>query len=405
MSQIGFGREEQDPSPDHQVDQGPHGDPYDDDLHPDDRYHDDHAAYDAPRRRRSRLRGCLPVLLVLVVLVGGGYFGGKYALGQLQAKFADAPDYAGPGTGQVLYQVKSGATSTQIARDLKSAGVVASVDAFTKAAAGNDKSRNIQVGYYELKKQMKASEALGVLVDPASLVQSLVTVPEGARVKTIVATIVKKTDLTRRAVNQALADPAAIGLPAAAKGNPEGYLFPATYTVPPKMTALALVKQMVAKTVAVEKQLDVGTKAAKLGLTSEQVLTVASILEFEASRDEDYPKVARAIYNRLDQKMPLQSDATVAYISGKAGTVYTTDAERQSASRYNTYRYTGLPPGPIGSPGAKTMEAALNPSSGKQLFWVVVNLRTGETRYADTYAQHLKNVALFRQYCQTSTAC
>ncbi len=305
----------------------------------------------------------------------------------------------------MLYQVKSGATSTQIGRDLKAAGVVASVDAFTKAASENEKSRDIQVGYYELKKQMKASEALGVLVDPNSLVQSLVTVPEGARVKSIVDTIVKKTDLTRRAVNRALANPSAIGLPAAAKGNPEGYLFPATYTVPPRMTALQLVKQMVAKTVSVEQDLDVSAKAAKLGLTSEQVLTVASILEFEASRDEDYPKVARAIYNRLDDKMPLQSDATVAYASGKSGTVYTTEEERQSSSPYNTYRYPGLPPGPIGSPGEKTIEAALNPSAGKQLFWVVVNLRTGETRYADTYAQHLKNVELFRQYCQTSSAC
>ena len=305
----------------------------------------------------------------------------------------------------MLYQVKAGASSTQIARELKSKGVVASVDAFTTAAADNEKSRNIQVGYYELKQKMSAAQALDVLVDPASLVQSLVTIPEGARVKSIVATIVKKTDLTRRAVTRALASPSAIGLPAAAKGNPEGYLFPATYTVPPRMTAVQLIQQMVAKTVETEKSLDIAAKAERLGLTSQQVLTVASILEYEASRDSDYPKVARAIYNRLDQKMPLQSDATVAYANQSSGTIYTTEEERQLDSRYNTYRYAGLPPGPIGSPGEKTIEAALNPSSGQQLFWVVVNLRTGETLYADDYAAHLRNVDKFRAYCQTSDAC
>ncbi len=140
-------------------------------------------------------------------------------------------------------------------------------------------------------------------------------------------------------------------------------------------------------------------------MTPEEVLTMASILEFEASRDEDYPKVARVIYNRLDTGMPLQFDATVAYANDKSGTVYTTDAERALDSPYNTYKNTGLPPGPIGSPGEKTIRAALNPSSGDQRFWVVVNLRTGETRYAHSYAEHLKNVALFRKYCQTSDAC
>ena len=361
--------------------------------------------YEEPRRRR-RFRGCLPVLIVFVVLIGGAWYGGRLAYDALSTRFADAPDYPGPGSSSVLYQVKSGATSTQIGRELKTAGVVASVDAFNEAAADNDKSRNIQVGYYQLKKKMKAKEALDVLVDPASLVQSLVTVPEGARVQSIVKTIVAKTDITKRALTRALADPKALGLPAEAKGNPEGFLFPATYTVPPGQTAVQLLGQMVAKTVQTEKSLDIAAKAKELGLTSEQVLTVASILEFEASRDSDYPKVARAIYNRLDQGMPLQSDATVAYANNNnSGTVYTTAEERQLDSRYNTYRYPGLPPGPIGSPGQKTIEAALNPSSGKQLFWVVVNLKTGETRYADTYADHLKNVAVFREYCQTSDAC
>ena len=357
-----------------------------------------------PRRRR-RGQGCLPVLIALAVIAGAVFLGGRWAVDQISSRLGSAPDYEGPGTGQVLYQVKTGATSTQIARDLKAQGVVKSVDAFNAAARANDKSRDIQVGYYQLKKQMKADDALAVLVNPANLMRNLVVVPEGARVASIIKTIVAKTDIPQRDVQRALRTPAAIGLPAEAKGNPEGFLFPATYSVPPKQTAVGLLKQMVSKTLETERVLDLKAKAARLGYTPEQILTVASILEFEASRDQDYPKVARAIYNRLDQKMPLQSDATVAYANNKSGTVYTTEQERQLDSPYNTYRNPGLPPGPIGSPGQKTIKAALNPSAGKQLFWVVVNLKTGETRYATTYADHLKNVALFRKYCQTSDAC
>jgi UPF0755 protein len=279
----------------------------------DDRYQDESYAEeppDEPRPEPSRRgRGCLPVLIVLAVLVGGGWFGGRWAFDEISTRLAPAPDYAGPGNGSVLYQVQSGASSTQIGRELKAADVVKSVDAFSKAARENDRSRNIQVGYYQLKKKMKASQALEVLVDPGNLLQSLVVVPEGARVDQIVKAIVDKTDITRKAVTAALANPRAIGLPAEARGNPEGYLFPATYTVPPKQTALGLIKQMVAKTVEVEQSLDMATKAREVNLNPEQVLTVASILEYEANRSEDYPKVARVLYNRLNQGMRLSGPA------------------------------------------------------------------------------------------------
>ena len=225
---------------------------------------------------------------------------------ELRSHFGSAPDYAGPGTGSVLVEVKSGDTSLQIGAELKAKGVVESVDAFNNAAKADDRSRNIQVGFYQLKKQMKASDALALLVNPKNLMQALVVVPEGARVRSIVATIVAKTDITRRALTQALAHPSTIGLPAEAKGNPEGFLFPATYSVPPDQTAVGLLRQMVAKTVAVDKALDLPAKAQALGYTPDQILTVASILEYEADRGVDYPKVARVIYNRLQQHIPLQ---------------------------------------------------------------------------------------------------
>ena len=355
----------------------------------------------APRRRR----GWIPALLVLLLIGGGIYFAGSYGYDKLKAHFAAAPDYAGPGSGAVVFEVKKGDSVAAMGRGLRQADVVKSVDSFVEAARKDPKSSSIQVGFYQLKKQMKSADALAILVQPDNMVQSTVTVPEGSRASSIVATIAKKTDFKKARLQALLEQPGQLGLPASAKGNPEGYLYPATYVVTPDMSALDLLRQMVAKTVSVEKSLDLATKAEGVGLTPEEVLTVASILEFEASRDEDYPKVARAIYNRLDKGMALQSDATVAFANDKSGTVYTSDDERALDSPYNTYKNTGLPPGPIGSPGQKTIEAALNPSSGDQLFWVVVNLRTGETRYADNYADHLKNVAVFREYCKTSDAC
>jgi UPF0755 protein len=358
---------------------------------------------DGHRRRRGK--GCLlptALLLVLaVVVVAAGFWG----VSEVRKHFGGAPDYAGPGTGSVVFRVTEGASSAAIGNDLKAAHVVESVQSFINAARANDASRDIQVGYYQLKSHMKATDALNVLINPHNLIQSLVVVPEGARIKQITATIVAKTDITEKALNRALGKPSVIGLPAAADGNPEGYLFPATYSVVPGETAVQLLKQMVAKTESTLQSLDVATKAKAVGLTEEQVLTMASILEYEASRDQDYPKVARAIFNRLHINMKLQSDATVAFANGTSGRLATTAAEREIDSPYNTYLYAGLPPGPIGSPGEKTIEAVLNPATGPWLFWVVVNLRTGETDFATTYQEHLANVAKYNAYCETSKAC
>jgi UPF0755 protein len=341
------------------------------------------------------------------VVVGGLWYGGAHGYHYLKDHLgSSAADYAGPGEGSVTFEVTKGDSATQIGRNLKAAGVVESVDAFV-AAAQNDAqaASRIQVGFYQLKKHMRAADALAVLVNPKSLMQNTVVVPEGARVAQIVDTIVKRTDIKRSAVLAALKDPTALGLPPEAKGNPEGYLFPATYEVVPGETATDLLKQMVAKSAQVDKDLDLDGHAGDVGLTPEQVVTVASILEYEAKRTEDYPKVARAIYNRLKAGMPLQSDATVSYANKVSGQVWTTQAMRSNSSPYNTYQHTGLPPGPIGNPGEATLKAALNPADGPWLYWVVVNLKTGETVFSTTLAEHNQAVAQFQQYCKTSDAC
>jgi UPF0755 protein len=342
------------------------------------------------------------IILVVVVVV---IFGAFKAYGAVSDRLGGPADYSGQGTGKVVVTIPKGADGTQIANLLEEKGVVKSADAFYQLALKDSRYQAVQAGAFALKKEMSADAALGALVDKANRVQNTVTIPEGSRVGEIVTAIAKGSDIKQSALLAALKKPETLGLPSVANNNPEGYLFPATYTVEPGTTATELLRQMVAKTLSVAKQLDIGTRAKALGLTGEQILTVASILEYEAKKDSDYPKVARVLYNRLAAPMRLQLDSTVSYVSKRKGDVFTTDAERADPSAYNTYTHDGLPPGPIGSPGEKTIEAALNPAQGSWLYFVAVNLDTGETIFSNTFAEHQQAVAKLDAYCKTSDAC
>jgi len=362
---------------------------------------------EAGRRRATRKKEKGPwakrLLILLIVLVV--VFGGSKAWGKASTWFNGPADYTGQGAGNVVIEVKPGANGQIIANTLTAAGVVKSAEAFYQLSLKDSRAATIQPGFYKLRKKMSAEWALRELSDKGNRVEGKVTVPEGARVGQIVSAIVAGSEIKQDELTAALEKPESLGLPAAAKNNPEGYLYPATYTVEPGMTATNLLKSMVAKTIAVEKDLDIRTRAKALGLNSEEILTVASILESEVKKDEDYPKVARVLYNRIKKGMALQLDSTVSYVSKREGDVFTTDAERANKSEYNTYQNTGLPPGPIGSPGQKTIEAALNPAKGSWLYFVAVNLDTGETVFSKTFAEHNRAVAKLQQYCKGSESC
>lgn len=361
-----------------------------------------------PGRRRAEKppsspwgRRILVLIVIAVVVVGLVFAGGKVK----DRFFSSAADYTGQGTGSVTVEIPSGSGGQQVANILKKADVVKSAEAFYQLSLSDSRFQAVQAGFFTLRKQMSADAALGALINKASRVQSSVTIPEGARVGQIVKKIAAGTSIKEKDLLAVLDKPETLGLPEVANLNPEGYLFPATYDVQPGTTAEELLRQMVKKTLDVAKSLDIGTRAKALGLTGEQVLTVASILEYEAKKDEDYPKVARVLYNRLKIDMPLQLDSTVSYVSKREGDVFTTPEERADPSKYNTYQNAGLPPGPIGSPGEKTIEAALNPAVGDWLYFVAVNLETGETIFSNTFAEHNQAVAKLQAWCKTSDAC
>ncbi|HET6625740.1 MAG TPA: endolytic transglycosylase MltG [Nocardioidaceae bacterium] len=358
-----------------------------------------------PRRPRRRIGGCLAVLVALAVLVGGAYFAVTAGMAALESRFSPPEDYAGPGTGSVVVEVKKGDAASDIAATLVDKDVVKSQEAFTEAAVDNPESRGIQVGFYEMKHQMSAEDALDVLVDPDNMLQNTLTFPEGWTVDQIVGHLAKKTDFTAKQFNKVLARPASIGLPSYAGGEPEGYLFPATYQIRPNATPQSILAMMVSRFEQAAKTLDLKGGAAELGVSPHDVMVVASLVQAEARFDKDFAKVSRVIYNRLDKPMPLQFDSTVHYAVGRDGKVGTSDDDRDVDSPYNTYKQPGLPPTPIMAPGEKAIRAALNPADGSWLYFVTTNPDTGETKFAESYQEHLKNKAEFDAWCAQSENC
>ena len=358
------------------------------------------------KHRPRRAFGCLAVLVALAVLVGGGYVAYSYGMSALKEKLSGPEDYAGSGTGRVLVEVKDGDAAGDIGSTLKDKGVVKSVQAFTDAARNDPKSVGIQVGFYQLRQKMSAESALAVLVDPKNRMRSVVTIPEGFTVDQIVATLAKKTDFSARQFKRVLAHPAKIGLPSYARGNAEGYLFPATYELPPNATPVSILTTMVQRWDQAAKEADLDQAAAKLGYTPQQLMVVASLVEAESNRAQDRGKVARVIYNRLETDKTnklLQIDATVNYGIGRNLGVGLTTDDLQVDSPYNTYKNPGLPPTPIEAPGDDAIEAAAHPTDGPWIYYVTVNLRTGETKFTDSYDTFLKYKAQFKEYCRTQS--
>lgn len=330
----------------------------------------------------GRIIGLLVAGVVLVALAGTAF-----------TLLTGGPeDFTGSGKGEVVVTIPPGADGQKIANVLHDANVTKSAEAFYQLAIDDERAATIAAGTYRLKKEMSAKSALDALLDKKNRVESQVTVIEGARIDQIIAAIDQNTDIAKSDVTKILDNPGPLGLPPSAEGNPEGYLFPATYPVEPGTSALELLKTMVGKTLQVAESLDIEARAKALGLTYEEALTVASLIEAEAKNDEDLPKVARVIYNRLDQDMALQLDSTSKYVSGSGGDgdQWTSDAERANPSAYNTYANTGLPPGPIGAPGERAIEAALNPADGDWLFYF--NRESGELVFTSSNEEHVKEL-------------
>ncbi|MDX2560576.1 endolytic transglycosylase MltG [Streptomyces sp. TX20-6-3] len=229
--------------------------------------------------------------------------------------------------------------------------------------------------------------------EPAVEQPRALLVPEGWRAGQVYTAVDRALGLPAGTARKAATAPAtALPLPAAAGGNPEGYLFPATYPVLDATTPEGLLRFMVDTAGKRFGAARIAEGARAHGMSVYETVIAASIVQAEADNPEDMSKVARVVHNRLARGMALQMDSTLNYALGRS-TVDTTLEDTRLRSPYNTYEHKGLPPTPIGNPGDQAMDAVIRPADGDWLYFVTVT--PGDTRFTADYAAHQVNVAEF----------
>ncbi len=344
--------------------------------------------------RRPRWLGLVLVLLVLMVVLGGVILGVGALLGNVTGG-SSAPDYSGDGQGSTTVAVASGATSAEIARALVDAKVIKSVTAFTALAAADERTRSIQPGYYQLHQHMSAQSALDLMLDPVARVNSVV-IPEGMTTAKVLARISELTKIPLGDLQAAAANPQQIGVPDYARTGTEGYLFPATYDIAPGTSAVDALKMMTTRFKAEAAAFDLEKRAAAMGYRPDEIVTIASIIEGESGRPDDRGKIARVVYNRLENAANwpyLDMDSTTCYaIGGCNGPL--TQSQIDTDNPYNTRRVSGLPPGPINNPGGAALSAALDPTPGPWYYFVTLN---DQTVFSVTQAEHDRAVSRYNQ--------
>jgi UPF0755 protein len=340
------------------------------------------------RRRRRGPFGALLSVLVIVALVAGIFYGGR----EVVSRFGATPDYTGQGEGTVTIEVKEGDSSSDIAVTLVKAGVVKSEKAFNDAARGDSRALSIQPGFYTLRRHMSGASAFALLLDPSSRAGH-VTVPEGKTVDETLTLLSEKLGTPVDGLKAALRDSSALGLPRYAGGRAEGFLFPTTYDLPEDAKPVDILRRMVEAYKENVDQDELARGAQALHRSPYEVLIVASLVEKEGITD-DFGKIARVLYNRLDKGMRLQLDSTVNYALHRNN--IRVGAEQLAVdSPYNTYKVEGLPPTPISNPGLAAIEAALHPTPGGWLYFVKAT-KDGHSAFAVTLDEHNANVARAR---------
>ena len=337
-----------------------------------------------PSRSRARPRGA--------ALLGGLALVGAIVLGWAFVSYYQP--FTGDGEGRVAVRIPNGASVSLIAEILDARGVISSPFFFETRARLTDRGTTLRPGSYTLRRGASNEAVLDVLAagPPPDVVS--VTVPEG-RARSEVAPIVSGAGLGR-GYRRATAgpfgdfDPASYGAPEGS--SLEGFLFPSTYELKRSSDARDLVRR---QTEAFEREArSLDFDGAPGERTPYEVLTVASMVEREAQLDRERPLIASVIYNRLEVDQRLQIDATVRFASGNWSRPIL-KSQLESPDPYNTYTNAGLPPGPIGSPGRESLEAAANPADTDYLFYVVKPNTCGEHAFAETDQQWSRDKARY----------
>jgi UPF0755 protein len=330
----------------------------------------------------------LIALLLSLGLIGAGIVALNYEAIRDQYLRLTTLDFEGPGVGEVVVRINTGDDGLAVSRKLLEAGVIRDFDSFYRLLI--DENAVFYPGSFLLKLQMSNRSALEVLSNPSNAMTYKVTIPEGYRAVQIFEELSKVSGIAVSEFQEAATDLEGFGVPNKAP-TIEGYLFPATYSFDNEATAKDILGTMVDR---MKKELELFKVPEK---NWHRILTLASIVQREAKMEPDFYKVSRVFANRLDLGMRLETDPTISYsYSGKD--MSELPREQQIEHGYNTYLVKGLPPGPIASPGSLAIDATLNPIEGDWLFFVTINLATGETKFSKTLAEHESWVVFLRAW-------
>ncbi|KFI97366.1 endolytic transglycosylase MltG [Bifidobacterium stellenboschense] len=347
------------------------------------------------RRRRGQRKRLIVIVSVLVVLalIGAGCFFGYRRIAAIRAvneyNKSISQEFKGKAYGTVYFTIEQGQDSLTVGRNLVKAKIVKSAETFAATVSAN--SATLYPGTYEMQYHMQSADAVEILSDQTKATGFL-DVKSGERVSDVIANAAQLSGIDESEFKSVIDGGGSGILPAEAKGKFEGWFEPGQYDVKSKKSASDILKMMVDKRIAKLDDLGVPT-----GDERERILNIASIAEAEVNSKDYYGKVTRVILNRLDKNMTLGMDSTVAYGNNVKSADITQAMLDDASNPYNTRIKKGLPPTPISNPGDDAINAALHPEDGDWLYFVTVNLQTGETKFTDDedtfneYVQEYKN--------------
>jgi UPF0755 protein len=326
----------------------------------------------------------LAFVLVVATLVGAAVLAGTL----LWIRIGEP--YKGYAAAETFVEIPRGAGAAEIRRRLVDGGLISDDYTFRAALWWSGEARNLQAGEYRFDRPMSALDVLRK-IGRGEVYTRRITFPEGLTIEEMAEVYEARGFGRGEDFVEAAGDPTAIRDIDPEAPDLEGYLFPETYALPRGVPASRLVGMMADRFLATFSA-ELRGRAAAQGLTARQVVTLASLVEKETAQPDERPLVAAVYRNRMRIGMGMQADPTVVYALRKAGR-YDGNIRREDLqfdSPYNTYRYAGLPPGPIASPGRASLEAALAPADVPYLYFVSRN--DGSHVFAETLAQHNANV-------------
>jgi UPF0755 protein len=292
-----------------------------------------------------------------------------------------------------IVDIPMGASLHHIATQLAQAGLIRHRSMFVLYVSWLHPGPHLQAGEYALEATLSPAQLVHIMRS-GNVVRHVLTIPEGLTVRNIASLVATKGLGNRQIILDLSHDKSFIESLGLAVSSLEGYLFPDTYHVPGAIGERDLLTLMV-RTLQTNYTERIAAQGQQLGLTQHEVITLASLIEKEVQVDEERPLIAAVYHNRLQRGMRLQCDPTVIYALGDRFDGNLRKADLRIDSPYNTYRYAGLPPGPIASPGRRSLEAAVAPASVDSLYFVATG-RQGRHAFSQTLREHNKAVRKYQ---------